>query len=890
MQVITTHINADFDSLASMIAANKIYPDAKLVFPGSQERNLRYLLKIPEYKIPYLKLKEIDLSLIDLMILVDTRMADRIGDLAQALKNPGIAVHIFDHHPSHINDIHGELEVIRQVGATTTLFIQIFKEKGIKITSQEATIMALGIYEDTGCLCFSSTTPEDLYAAGYLLSQGANLNMVSDLIDRGLTTDQIELMNELLESLEIEVIKGIPVHIAIASIERYIADIAILAHKIRDIENVDCLFILVRMEDRIHFVARSRIREVDAGQIARELKGGGHHTAASATIKEMTLVQAKESLLSILRDKINSPRTAYEIMTSPVKTVNGDYSIIKTKELLNKYSINTIPVMGDQGELKGIITRQTIDKAIAHGMQNAIVTELMVSDLLTANPEMPIDKVRELMIESNQRFLPVMNEKNLVGVITKTDMLRVLHDDLSELNPSFHEKNSYEKDYHRSKNLNSLIKERLPEEIQRLLKTIGETSEELGFASYAVGGFVRDLILRVENLDIDIVVEGNGIILAEYLSHKTGARLCSHQKFATAVIILPGGFKVDIATARSEYYPKPVDLPNVEMSSIKHDLYRRDFTINTLALQLNPSHWGRLIDFFGGQRDLKDKKIRVMHSLSFVEDPTRVFRAIRFEQRYGFEIGKYTKNLILSAVKRELLSKLDGHRLFLELYQILQETDPTKSINRMREFGLLQYIHPSIQNATDLAMLIDEAKKTLTWYELLYLPEKVEKWLVYFLALTDPVKENNNLELIMNHFGLPARYQQKILYCHSACNQSTKRFYHIKINDYSSIYELLQPIPTEGLLYLMAKLDNPKSKMIISHFLTSLKKVGISLSGEDLKELGFTPGPVFKKILKECLNARLDGLVTNRNEEMEFVKKQFGHMVHGKGKSMQKKK
>jgi len=878
MKVITTHINADFDSLASMIAAQKLYPDARLVFPGSQESNLRYLLKIPEYKVNYFKAKEISFNEIDHLILVDTRMADRIGELAQVLDNPGLKIHIYDHHPSHPNDIQGNLEVIKQFGATTTIFVQIFQKKGIQITPNEATIMILGIYEDTGSLTFSSTTPEDLKAAAYLLDQGANLNMIADMIDRGLNTEQIQLMNELLESLEAHIINDIPVHIATASIDKYVADIALLVHKIRDIENLNSLFILVSMEDRIHLVARSRIREVDVGYIARDFGGGGHQTAASATIRDMTVIQAKEKLLETLKEKIHLPKTAQEIMTSPVKTVEGNYNITDVKNLLNQYSINTIPIVGDKGELLGLITRQTIDKAIVHGMGNSNVKELMVSDLLTVNINTPIDKIREQMIESNQRFLPVLKGGNLVGVITKTDVLRVLHDDLSELNPSFKDREIKGKSYFHSKNLKGLIRERLPERIQNLLKTTGYIAEELGFSAYVVGGFVRDLLLRVNNLDIDIVVEGNGVILAEYLSQKLNGRFCAHQKFATAVIILPDGFKLDVATARSEYYPKPVELPSVEMSSIKQDLYRRDFTVNTLAIKLNPSHFGVLIDFFGGQRDLKDKKIRVMHSLSLFEDPTRVFRAIRFEQRYNFQIGKYTQDLIITAVKRNLLQKLDGYRLFLELYLILQEPDPTKAIKRMSEFELLRFIHPSISYGNEFEILIKEVKDVLKWYELLYLSEEVENWLVYFLALIDPVSDNE-LPALLEHLNLSAKHKEKILYCHNTCKCVLKSFYTINSDKHSEIYTLLNPLPAEGILYLMARCRNSRIKRMISHFLTTLKKVNLTISGEDLKRMGFTPGPLFREILQSVLKARLDGLVSNRDEELRFIGRNFGGII-----------
>lgn len=873
MKVITTHLNADFDALASMIAAQRLYPDARLVFPGSQETNLRYLLKIPGYNIPYLKLKDINIEDIDHLILVDTRMADRIGDFAHILNKQGLVIHVYDHHPSHPNDINGEYEVIKEVGATTTIFVQIFQERGIQITSQEATIMALGIYEDTGCFTFSSTTAEDLGAAAYLLSQGTNLNMVTDMINRGLTLEQIELMNELFKSLETHMINEIPIHIATAVIDKYIADIAVLANKIKDIENLDCIFILVSMDDRIHLVARSRIKEVDVGHISRELGGGGHYTAASATIKDKTLIQAKHELLEVLQESVHLPITAQEIMTYPVKTIKENVNILEAKRIFNQCNINTIPVMGEKDELLGIITRRTIDKAVSHGMESSWVKECMMSDLLSVTPDTPIDMVRELIVESNQRFIPVMKKGLLVGVITKTDLIRGLHDDLSEMNPSFKDKEFVGTNYFYSKNLNHLLKERLPEPIQDILKITGEVAEELGFSAYIVGGFVRDIILRVENFDIDIVVEGNGVMLAEYLSHKLGGRMCSYQKFGTAVITLPDDFKIDVATARMEYYPKPVDLPNVEMSSIKHDLYRRDFTINTLAIQLNPSNFGRLIDFFGGQRDLKDKKIRVLHSLSFVEDPTRVFRAIRFEQRYGFEIGKYSKDLIVSTEKMGLLEKLDGHRLYIELFLILQEPDPTKAIKRMDEFNLLKYIHPSIHYDNLESMLI-EVKNVLTWFRLLYLSEEVEEWFIYFLAIVNDV-EKNTLKTILDNLTIAPKYQEKIMLCVESSKILVTGLAKLGSNSYSNIYKLLNPIPTECILFIMAKCDNSRIKKMISYFLTVLKKIKITISGNDLKEMGFMPGPIFRKIMEDVHSAKLDGYILNHNDELAFVRKQF---------------
>ena len=173
-------------------------------------------------------------------------------------------------------------------------------------------------------------------------------------------------------------------------------------------------------------------------------------------------------------------------------------------------------------------------------------------------------------------------------------------------------------------------------------KKIGKTAEDFNYNAYVIGGFVRDLFLYRSNEDIDVVIEGDGIAFARQFSKEMGTRVHTHEKFGTAVVIFPDGFKIDVASARMEYYKFPAALPTVEMSSLKLDLFRRDFTINTLAIELNPEKFGKLLDFFSAQKDIKDKVLRVLHNLSFVEDPTRVFRALRFEQRFGFTIGKLT--------------------------------------------------------------------------------------------------------------------------------------------------------------------------------------------------------------------------------------------------------
>ena len=370
------------------------------------------------------------------------------------------------------------------------------------------------------------------------------------------------------------------------------------------------------------------------------------------------------------------------------------------------------------------------------------------------------------------------------------------------------------------------------------------------------------------------VIEGNGILFAEYFANKVQGRLKSHRRFGTAVVIFPDGFKIDIATARTEYYEKPVALPHIELSSLKHDLYRRDFTINTLAIRLNISKFGRLIDFFGGKRDLKDKKIRVLHSLSFIEDPTRVFRAIRFEQRYGFKIGKNTMGLLNYALKMDLLAKLQGHRLFTELYLILREEDPIKAIKRMGKLKLLKFIHPQIHDSDQLYRLLLEIRKIISWYHLLYFEEPIKSWFLDFVGLNDQLTAEEFNE-ICQKFKISQKYRPGLIQVKTKHQDILKKFAFQRQLKPSQIYRILHSFSMETLLYSMAKSPVEETKKKISHYLTSLKSTKIFLTGKDLKAMGYHPGPLFKKIQETLLEAKLDGEVKTKQEEINYVTKNF---------------
>ncbi|MFW5721912.1 MAG: CBS domain-containing protein, partial [Desulfohalobiaceae bacterium] len=614
--VITGHSNADFDALGAMVAAGKLYQDVALIFPGSQEKNLKdFFIQSATYLFNFHSFKDIDPEAVETLVAVDTRQRSRLKHVEPLLDRDSVQVHTYDHHPDTDDDIPAAHSVVKPWGSTTAILMQEIMKQQLEVTLDEATIMGLGLYEDTGSFTFSSTTSHDLTAAAWLLDRGMDLNIIADLVKQDLSAEQVALLNTLLDSASTHDINGVEVVISEISTDRYVGDFAVLVHKMVDMENLRVIFALGRMQDRIHVVARSRTPEVDVGQICSSLGGGGHPYAASATVKEKTLAQVKDELFGLLYSHINPQILVTSLMSRPAVTVQEDTTIAKASEIMTRYGLKAVPVVDSaSGGCTGILEHQLADKAVSHGLGDVQVGEYMMRDITSVPPETDLYPVMEIILGQRQRLVPVISDEKIVGVITRTDLINSLVKEPARIPDSLLPERK------RERQITALMRERLPKEIFALLQEAGHLAEKRGITVYAVGGFVRDILLYRPNLDLDLVVEDDGIEFARELSRKLGGRVRAHKKFRTAVVILPDGQRIDVATARLEYYEHPAALPTVELSSIKMDLFRRDFTINALALELNPDSFGRLVDFFGGQRDIKDRNIRVLHSLSFVED------------------------------------------------------------------------------------------------------------------------------------------------------------------------------------------------------------------------------------------------------------------------------
>jgi len=407
----------------------------------------------------------------------------------------------------------------------------------------------------------------------------------------------------------------------------------------------------------------------------------------------------------------------------------------------------------------------------------------------------------------------------------------------------------------------------LPSSLAKVHKEASNTASEMGFHLYVVGGFVRDLLLGVPNLDLDLVVEGDAITLARRLAEKVGGRVHSHARFGTAKLIFEGEaiLSLDFATARVEFYEHPTALPQVERSSIKQDLHRRDFTINTLAICLDPDRYGELLDFYGGERDLKEGLIRVLHSLSFVEDPTRMLRAARLEQRLGFRIEGRTEELLRNAL--DLLDRVSGERIRNELYLIFQEDEPERPLRRLEGLGILARIHPGLKCDDWLRERFRRLREGLTTgsWELEPGPAALS---IQYLALLIFRLSAEELKALIARLSLASR-EAKVL---RQVNKLKSLLPELgKRRRPSAIYRLLEPFSSEALFVLWVAADSDLAREQLELYHRKLRYIKPEIDGEHLKGIGLKPGPLFGRILDALCDARLDGEVTSLEEERELV-------------------
>ncbi len=873
MNIVVTHVNPDFDAVSSAYAALKLHNCNHIAVCTNMENNVHKYIKDSEFNINIIHYNDkmlSELDKIDTLIITDCNNSKRLGKLAVLLSRAENVI-IYDHHSKSSFNIKTSTAFIEETGSATTILCEKLKSSNIELSPQEATFLSLGIYEDTGLFTFSKTTQRDALALAYLISKSADTTAANDYVQRELSHIQVLLLNELLLNLSIITVGGIDVAYSFATVDEYVDEAAYITHKLMNIEGLSSLFVLISTGGRLILIGRSNDERVNVLNVVSHFGGGGHSVAGSAVIKDKMIAETLEMLKYIIKETVNPVKKVNEIMSTHVRYVNKDAVLKDAVDLTMKYNLNHMPVL-ENNKTIGIISRKDILRGVKHGLENECIINIMQTEFETVTPDTHFYDAEAIMVYQNQKLLPVETENGIVGVVTRTDLLRLMHEDIIFQSKYADTKRS-QLGILKNRNISSKMQDNLDAEIMNILKDIGSLAESINVKAYVVGGFVRDLIMEKPNFDIDIVIEGDGAKFASLYASKNNAKIFVHQKFKTAVVTLSNGYKIDFATARTEFYVTPAAAPEVAESSVKSDLFRRDFTINAMAVRLDGSQFGALLDFFMGQKDIQDKKIRVLHSLSFVDDPSRALRAIRFAVRFGFDIGSHTERLIKHAESLDLYNRIIGTRKFLELKYILSEDNYMDALNLMYKYNILRIYHEKVKYDNELKERLKRAAHLLNWYQIQF-EKNVDVWRLRFNVIFAVIKGDEYISFI-NNFELSNKLDGILKNDHKYMEYAANLFKRYKEHKPSFIYGVCSYLSDESAIALAALMGEGKQD-IIKDYLTIYKNTKIELNGNDIINLGVKKGPDIHICLEKLLKAKLDGEIRTKEDEINMIKKEYG--------------
>jgi tRNA nucleotidyltransferase (CCA-adding enzyme) len=878
MRIILTHEQADFDAVAAVIGAALLQEGDLPILPRRMNRNVHSFLNLYADDLPFVDFRDLPVEPIDRITLVDTQALVTLKGTTGSTK-----IQVIDHHQLKEHMDPAWQVRIEKVGAVTTLLVESIQAANLSLSPVQATLLLLGIYEDTGSLAYASTTARDVRCAAFLLEQGASLKMASTYLNPPLSLEQRGLYEKLLANAVSHDIHNLHLVTSSASALGMQEEVSTIAHKIRDLLEPDGLFILVATDEGYRLVMRSTSDKINVASIAAHFGGGGHERAAAALIQRKSDEKADPSirldeimaeLVELLPGHVKPTITVGQIMSHRPRLIHPDISASDASLLMQRYGYEGFPVV-DQQQVLGLLTRRAVDRALAHKL-NLKAASLMDAGHVQVAPHDSLEHLQRIMTESGWGQIPVFDDhKNeIVGIVTRTDLLKIL---------------GTSQENRRQRSLALRLDGSLPPGRLKLLKTIAQVATDSHMAAYIVGGFVRDLILGHPSLDFDIVVEGDAISLANRLCSQFGGRMVAHSRFGTAkwylsdvhqtildqfgIPNLPGSKdlpeSLDLITARTEFYDHPTALPTVERSSIKLDLHRRDFSINTLAIRLDGRHYGELLDYWGGYTDLQRGQVRVLHSLSFIDDPTRMLRAVRFEQRFKFRIEQRTLDLMREAVDQ--LHAITGERIRHEFDLILEEDRPSLVLERLQELNLLSSIQPFLvwdeDWSADLDRLLKESQMGLNpvpyadghdhlritlgyafWW--MHLPEEVVRTLVKRLHLS-------------------AQLERAVM----QAGQLWSKVNLLTGMRPSEIVDMLEPCTPVVLSVVSAGVHAPEIQSILDEYQQVWMNIKPTIDGNTIQKMGLSPGPEYRVVLKEVKHAWLDGVIHNQEEERLYLSK-----------------
>ncbi|MEJ6951012.1 CBS domain-containing protein [Natronospora cellulosivora (SeqCode)] len=861
MDIIVSHQVTDLDGLGAMVAAARLYSDAKPVFVGRLHRVVKDFLVLYKDEIRIYNNDEIDYTEVSRVIIVDTYTRDRLGKIQKKIDWDNVEVIMYDHHP-HEKQEWVDLDLSEDVGSATTILINKLNTEGLELNPFEATVCALAIYADTGNLTHLNTTPNDVRALAFLLEAGANLKLINNFIKEPLNSEQEKLVEDLLEHREDIRFNGSYVSIFSIDYDKYVAGVNRVVEHLKKLYHLDNLFVIFSNDNTRQIIGRSSDEAVNVGKICSVFGGGGHNGAAAAKVEDKPLSLVKEELIEVIKQNVQPLIEVREIMSSPVRTITANTSVEEVEQSMKKYGHNGFVVLANDGSIEGVFSRKDIDKVKGHGLMHAPVKSYMSKDIITIDAAASVDRARDLMVKNAVGRIPVLEGAKLLGIITRSDVLAAYHGSDTPFQYK-HRYGSSMVNIEKREEEFQLYLDKLDKKTYQILEKIGEIAEKHNVEAYLIGGMIRDLYLDRPSRDLDIVIDGSMQEFVQDLANNFESEYSYNSEFKTATIVFEDGFNIDLATCRKEIYQYTGALPEVERSNIVADLFRRDYTVNTLAVSLNPENWAILIDFFDGRNDLKNRNLRALHRFSFLDDPTRIIRGIRLVNKFDFTFEEESESLIKECLISADFTRLSEVRVLKEIQLLLSEPLTKELINLVKEFPIFNLFTIDIeikekfyQQANDLERILEQLDEKIY--------NKIELWILRMAVFCDELSKE-----YVEDWTIKDSYKETLT-SYSA-NKALLAELNQKI-DPVEIVNMLSNLSHEILLILYIKSEKELVKKNIKHYLEYLIDIDTSINGHDLINIGLEPGPKIKEVLDKVYQARLRGEINTHQEELSYAR------------------
>nr|WP_321466195.1 CBS domain-containing protein [uncultured Desulfobulbus sp.] len=427
MHIATTHRNTDFDGLSSIIAATLLYPGTVAVCPKSVNPNVHRFLSLHKTSFDIILSGEVKLDEVERLIVVDTNQWRRLERLDKLRDHPQVEIIVWDHHMG-IGDINPHWQCVEKIGATITLLVRELRAQQINLTPLQATLFLLGLYEDTGQLTFSSTTPEDARAAAFLLEQGADLTIVVDFLNMAYGEVQKKVLFRLMRDAEQHEIKGKVVGLAVVHIHKHV-ELAMVVQLYGKIVNADAVFVIFVNESGNYFIiGRSSSTEIDVNVILQRFGGGGHPGAGSATVHDAAVSpgELRQRIIAALNEEQKGAALVGDMMSFPVTTVAPQTPMHEVQRIMEEEKIRGI-VVEENEQIQGIVVLWDMKKLRQQKQWDSPVKAFMNRHVTTIGPEALASEAAELMVQKNIGHLPVVQGEKVIGIVTRTDIINYLY-------------------------------------------------------------------------------------------------------------------------------------------------------------------------------------------------------------------------------------------------------------------------------------------------------------------------------------------------------------------------------------------------------------------------------------------------------------------------------